>query len=1053
MSTAWVKSSESVELRYVESGKPEPLPKPQNWLQQGLARINTKKRIKRYGTCSESLEDDSRLFLHQDYEEIPDYRKKHENYVPVYDKLSPSIYLSDGIRKIDYVLVFSENIDDARRRKNSIQGNKIANAGMTKQYSVETMTEPSKKELWRNQFLENIQNSGLQIEEEVVEQGKKAFVFLKIHATWPVLCHYAEELSMRAPLMLKTEKADLRNGSEAFLAYLNLPNPMKLNTPNEPQHFYTCPFRENKLHRFLGSNNKEKYFTTIQRIRIVNEVLSSAVFGKQRKGEVGIDRLVHEGVFAAAYPLHDGPYRAETDDGKVSVEDLNPRQILYEYWARWGRWYKYQPLDHIRNYFGEKVGLYFAWLGFYTSWLFPAAVVGILVFLYGLITVFDNPYANDVCEKPGKYKMCPQHEFGKYWDLYDICTYIRISYLFDHPGSVFYSIFISFWAVSFLEYWKRKCATIAYQWDCTDFQGEEEKPRAEYAAKAPFIAVNPVTGVREPAFPKGKRGKRIATGLGLVFVMISVVIIFIFAIIVFRIAIAIPLHNMNMTRGYAHTMANITGAGLNFIIIMIMSKFYEWLAQKLTRWEMHRTQSEYDDNYTFKVFVFQFVNFYSSIFYIAFFKGRFVGYPGNYIYIFNMRNEECEEGGCLIELAQQLAIIMIGKQVINNFMEIGMPWVKSWWLKTKARHKKCKHSTRDQIQEDYYTSPNEGLFQEYLEMVLQFGFITLFVAAFPLAPLFALLNNWVEIRLDAQKFVCHTRRGVPERTEDIGMWFKILQYLAHIAVITNGLLIAFTSRFLMKLLYQYEYNWSEEGYYDFILSWAPNGTYSEGCRYRGQRDEHGNYTMFFWKLLAVQFAFVLAFESESREEMRISDLTTNRTEIRITGNPIPEEEEGEEIRCPKRKMRSSRSDYEVPRMTRMQREPLSSEKLMYLNEKHPFRRMRNRSCQTERPKKKQRSSTAFEKLSGSTSSSASTSSDAFLSYPQNLRLPGQEAGTRTRSAASSTKSSFESLTQSEDTVSGSTIARRFSLNLEKRLRFCSGSRPRSWFGTCDQADV
>jgi hypothetical protein len=34
--------------------------------------------------------------------------------------------------------------------------------------------------------------------------------------------------------------------------------------------------------------------------------------------------------------------------------------------------------------------------------------------------------------------------------------------------------------------------------------------------------------------------------------------------------------------------------------------------------------------------------------------------------------------------------------------------------------------------------------------VLQFGFITIFVAAFPLAPLCALLNNWMEIRLDAQ---------------------------------------------------------------------------------------------------------------------------------------------------------------------------------------------------------------------------------------------------------------------------------------------------------------
>ena len=42
-----------------------------------------------------------------------------------------------------------------------------------------------------------------------------------------------------------------------------------------------------------------------------------------------------------------------------------------------------------------------------------------------------------------------------------------------------------------------------------------------------------------------------------------------------------------------------------------------------------------------------------------------------------------------------------------------------------------------------------GLLNEYLELAIQYGFITLFVAAFPLAPLFALLNNIMEIRLDA----------------------------------------------------------------------------------------------------------------------------------------------------------------------------------------------------------------------------------------------------------------------------------------------------------------
>ena len=70
-------------------------------------------------------------------------------------------------------------------------------------------------------------------------------------------------------------------------------------------------------------------------------------------------------------------------------------------------------------------------------------------------------------------------------------------------------------------------------------------------------------------------------------------------------------------------------------------------------------------------------------------------------------------------------------------------------------------------------------------LVLQFGFITIFVAAFPLAPFFALLNNWVEIRLDAQKFICETRRAVAERAENIGIWFKIMEMLAQFAVITN----------------------------------------------------------------------------------------------------------------------------------------------------------------------------------------------------------------------------------------------------------------------------
>jgi anoctamin-7 len=44
-------------------------------------------------------------------------------------------------------------------------------------------------------------------------------------------------------------------------------------------------------------------------------------------------------------------------------------------------------MHHIRQYFGEKVAFYFSWLGFYTTWLLIPAVIGFLVFIYGIVTL------------------------------------------------------------------------------------------------------------------------------------------------------------------------------------------------------------------------------------------------------------------------------------------------------------------------------------------------------------------------------------------------------------------------------------------------------------------------------------------------------------------------------------------------------------------------------------------------------------------------------------------------------------------------------------------
>ena len=69
--------------------------------------------------------------------------------------------------------------------------------------------------------------------------------------------------------------------------------------------------------------------------------------------------------------------------------------------------------------------------------------------------------------------------------------------------------------------------------------------------------------------------------------------------------------------------------------------------------------------------------------------------------------------------------------------------------------------------------------------MIQYGFVTLFIAAFPLAPLFALINNIFEIRIDADKLITTKQRPIGERAQDIGAWFSILKAITYLSVVTN----------------------------------------------------------------------------------------------------------------------------------------------------------------------------------------------------------------------------------------------------------------------------
>merc|ERR1712070_682358 len=78
-------------------------------------------------------------------------------------------------------------------------------------------------------------------------------------------------------------------------------------------------------------------------------------------------------------------------------------------------------------------------------------------------------------------------------------------------------------------------------------------------------------------------------------------------------------------------------------------------------------------------------------------------------------------------------------------------------------------------------------------MGIQFGYVTMFSAAFPLAPILALINNVIELRTDALKMLSLTRRPEYERAENIGSWKDVLELLSFLCVMTNVGILGFAS--------------------------------------------------------------------------------------------------------------------------------------------------------------------------------------------------------------------------------------------------------------------
>ena len=243
------------------------------------------------------------------------------------------------------------------------------------------------------------------------------------------------------------------------------------------------------------------------------------------------------------------------------------------------------------------------------------------------------------------------------------------------------------------------------------------------------------------------------------------------------------------------------------------------IAKRLNDCENWETTDAYDSAMTQKIFILNFITSYLPIFLTAFVYVPFGSLIVPYLDVFQLTARPFAESAKQLaspkagfainpaRLRKQVIYFAVTAQIVNFAMETIVPYLKRRGfhkyqeIKTERAVKKGGSSlsaaANDLPEEAEFLARvrNEAELDVYdvstdlREMVVQFGYLTLFSVVWPVTAVSFLINNWVELRSDAVKICIEMQRPTPQRTDSIGPWLDSLGFLTWLGSISTAALV------------------------------------------------------------------------------------------------------------------------------------------------------------------------------------------------------------------------------------------------------------------------